>query len=288
MSLKVLPIPPVPEETARIVRACFPHGTLVVQLRDALGPLYSDEDVADLFPARGQPAEAPWRLAPWRLAPVTVLQFVEGLPDRRAADAVRRRLDWKHAPSLELLDPGFDRPVLSEFRTRVVAGGAEERLLALVVERARARGSARLAQGARQAAHRLDACGLRRARADPAGVCGRDAAPCAQRAGRGGARLAASTRAARVGRALRAPRRGVSPARRRQGRAGTVCQPGGCGWVALARRPRRPRRPRHPGLAARPAGGADAASGVGAAIPPTRTTRASRAAGDAGILQQAE
>jgi hypothetical protein len=56
MSLKVLPIPPVPEETARVVRACFPHGTLVVQLRDALGARYSDDDFADLFPMRAQSA----------------------------------------------------------------------------------------------------------------------------------------------------------------------------------------------------------------------------------------
>jgi transposase len=135
MSLKIVPIPAIPAETARIVRACFPHGTLVVQLRDALGPLYSDEDFADLFPSRGQPAEAPWRLAL-----VTVLQFVEGLPDREAADAVRSRLDWKYALSLELTDSGFDHTVLAEFRTRLVAGGAEERLLDLVVEQARARG----------------------------------------------------------------------------------------------------------------------------------------------------
>ena len=135
MSLKILPIPPVPEETARIVRACFPRGPLVVQLRDALGTLYGDDDFADLFPARGQPAEAPWRLAL-----VTVLQFVEGLPDRQAADAVRSRLDWKYALSLELSDRGFDHTILSEFRRRLVAGGAEERLLDLVVEQARARG----------------------------------------------------------------------------------------------------------------------------------------------------
>jgi transposase len=135
MSLKILPIPPVPEETARIVRACFPHGTRVVQLRDALGALYSDDDFADLFPMRGQPAEAPWRLAL-----VTVLQFVEGLPDRQAADAVRSRLDWKYALSLELSDPGFDHTVLSEFRTRLVAGEAGERLLDLVLDQARVRG----------------------------------------------------------------------------------------------------------------------------------------------------
>ncbi len=96
---------------------------------------YSDDDFADLFPTRGQPAEAPWRLAL-----VTVLQFAEGLPDRQAADAVRSRRDWQYARSLELTDPGCDHTVLSEFRTRLVAGGAEERLLDLVLEQARARG----------------------------------------------------------------------------------------------------------------------------------------------------
>ena len=57
----------------------------------------------DLFPTHGQPA-----LAPWRLALVTVFQFMEGLTDRQAADAVRDRLAWKYALSLDLCDPGFD------------------------------------------------------------------------------------------------------------------------------------------------------------------------------------
>jgi len=55
-----------------------------MQLRDALGTIYTDEVFADLFPTHGQPAEAPWRLAL-----VTVFQFMEGLTDRQAADAVR-------------------------------------------------------------------------------------------------------------------------------------------------------------------------------------------------------
>ena len=80
----------------------------------------------------------PRRRGAWRV--VTVLQFAEGLPDRQAADAVRSRLDWKYALSLELTDSGFDHTVLSEFRTRLVAGKAEERLLDLVLEQARARG----------------------------------------------------------------------------------------------------------------------------------------------------
>ena len=95
-----------------------------MQIRDVLGTLYDDDAFADLFPTRGQPAEAPWRLAL-----VTVLQFMEGLSDRQAAQAVRRCIDWKYALSLELTDPGFDFSVLSEFRSRLIAGHAEERLL---------------------------------------------------------------------------------------------------------------------------------------------------------------
>ncbi len=48
------------------------------------------------------------------LALVAVMQFAEGLSDRRAAQAVRPRLDWKYAPGLELTNPGFDFSVLSE------------------------------------------------------------------------------------------------------------------------------------------------------------------------------
>ena len=132
MSLKALPIPPVPEEMARVAHAVFPHGNVVMQVRDTLGTIYADEAFADLFPTHGQPA-----LAPWRLALVTVFQFMEGLTDRQAADAVRDRLAWKYALSLELTDPGFDHSVLSEFRSRLVAGHAEQRLLDLLLEQCR-------------------------------------------------------------------------------------------------------------------------------------------------------
>jgi transposase len=130
MSLKSMPIPPVPEETARVAHAVFPRGNVLMQLRDTLGTIYTDEQFADLFPIHGQPAEAPWRLAL-----VTVFQFLEHLTDRQAADAVRSRLDWKYALSLELTDAGFDHTVLSEFRSRLVAGKAEQRLLDLLLER---------------------------------------------------------------------------------------------------------------------------------------------------------
>jgi transposase len=134
MSLHPQPIPPVPEETARVARTAFPHGNVYLMMRDELGTLFTDDDFATLFPARGQPAEAPWRLAL-----VTVMQDVEDVSDRRAAEAVRGRIDWKYALSLELTDPGFDRTVLSEFRTRLVMGSAEQRLLDVMLDRCRER-----------------------------------------------------------------------------------------------------------------------------------------------------
>ena len=42
---------------------------------------------------------------------------------------MRSRIDWKYLLGLELTDPGFDFSILSEFRQRLVAGKAKERLL---------------------------------------------------------------------------------------------------------------------------------------------------------------
>jgi transposase len=135
MSLRAQRNVPVPDDTARVARAAFPHGNTYLNLRDELGTVFTDDDFASLYPSRGRPVEAPWRLAL-----VTVFQFVENLSDRQAADAVRARLDWKYALSLELTDPGFDFSVLSAFRTRLVSGGAEQRLLDTVLDCCRQRG----------------------------------------------------------------------------------------------------------------------------------------------------
>ena len=123
MSLKAQPVPPVPPETVRVARAAFPKGTLYLKLREELGTLVQDEDFVTLFAKEGPPA-----LPPWRLALVTLLQFRENLSDRQAAEAVRARIDWKYLLSLELTDAGFDFSVLSDFRARLIAGGAEELL----------------------------------------------------------------------------------------------------------------------------------------------------------------
>ena len=135
MTLHPISIKPVPPETARIARAAFRDGNPYMTLRDKLGTVYTNEDFADLFPTDGQPA-----YCPWRLALVCVMQFMAGLSDRAAAEAVVSRLDWKYALSLELTDNGFDFSVLSEFRSRLIAGGAERRLLDQLLEKCREQG----------------------------------------------------------------------------------------------------------------------------------------------------
>ena len=134
MSLRPQTIPPIPEETARVARAAFPKGNLYMQIRDETGVLFDDADFADLFPTRGQPA-----YAPWRLALITIFQFIENLSDRAASDAVRARIDWKYVLSLDLEDSGFDSTVLCEFRARMVAGNAENVVFEKLLEWCRER-----------------------------------------------------------------------------------------------------------------------------------------------------
>ena len=124
MSLKITKPEEIPAETIRVVRAAFPKGNTYTLIRDELGSIFRDEQFADLYPVRGQPG-----LAPWRLALVTIMQYMENLSDRQAAEAVRARIDWKYVLGLELSDEGFHYSVLSEFRSRLIAGGAEQKLL---------------------------------------------------------------------------------------------------------------------------------------------------------------
>src|SRR3989440_7458621 len=135
MSMKASGLEPIPEETRRLIRGLGPKGTMVTQLRDALGPIYSDEPFSHLFPKRERAAEAPWRLAL-----VTVLQAIEGLTDRQAAEFVRARIDWKYALALPLEDPGFDYTVLSDFRQRILSAQAQDLILEPILQLCRERG----------------------------------------------------------------------------------------------------------------------------------------------------
>jgi transposase len=130
MSMQPQPWPEVPAGTARVAKRAFRKGSLAMRARDELGAWYQDEAFRPLYGTRGAPG-----ISPAQLAMVTVLQFTGNLTDRQAADAVRGRLDWKYCLGLELDDEGFDFSVLSEFRSRLVAGAMETALLEALLER---------------------------------------------------------------------------------------------------------------------------------------------------------
>jgi transposase len=88
MSLKQTDIQPVPEKTKTVAKVAFPKGNLYLKMRDELGTFFNDKDFENIYPKRGKPA-----LEPWKLALVAVMQFVENLSERQAAEAVRARND---------------------------------------------------------------------------------------------------------------------------------------------------------------------------------------------------
>lgn len=114
----------VPEETANLAKRVFRKGNRYVTLRDEIGLIFTESDFQDLYAEQGTPG-----VSAVQLALVTLVQYIEDLSDREAADAVRSRIDLKYLLGLALADEGFDYSVLSEFRQRLVAGEAQSRLL---------------------------------------------------------------------------------------------------------------------------------------------------------------
>ncbi|MEU5645955.1 IS1182 family transposase [Streptomyces milbemycinicus] len=138
MSLRPRSGEQVPSLTAQIARASSPGGTTAMWVRDRLDGLWHDEDFAGWYPRDGRPG-----LSPAQLATVCVLQFLLGLSDRQAAEAVRCRIDFKYALAMELDDPGFHHSVLADFRERLTQDDRADRLLDLALARLKEAGLVR-------------------------------------------------------------------------------------------------------------------------------------------------
>ena len=135
MCLKIHPPWPMPAETGRIGRTLLKENDVYRLIGDQLFEQLNEEEYADLYSAEGKPG-----ISPIILAFVTVFQFMEKLADRQAVNSLCMRLDWKYALHLPLEYEGFDFSVLSEFRDRLIKGGAEGRVFEKLVEQIRALG----------------------------------------------------------------------------------------------------------------------------------------------------
>ena len=84
----------------------------LVKLRPQLEKMYCEQN--------GRPAEEPVRMTG-----VSILQFMERLPDRQAAEACTWDGRWKLALHMEVDEPGFHPTTLVKYRERLVRYGLE-------------------------------------------------------------------------------------------------------------------------------------------------------------------
>lgn len=89
---------------------------LCYTLMHEIGPKIRLEDFEDMYREGGRPP-----ISPKILVMVLILQFLERLTDRAAAQNLKFRLDWKIALGLEVDNPGIHPTTLVKFRDRLIA-----------------------------------------------------------------------------------------------------------------------------------------------------------------------
>jgi transposase len=108
--------PPIPKETLRAASAIFGRGNFYIQAGEHL-----DAILGILHVRCSQERDGGfWKVEDISLGMITFFQFMEGLTDVQAADALQTRIDWKFALHLSLLPGMFDKNALCLFRSAVV------------------------------------------------------------------------------------------------------------------------------------------------------------------------
>ena len=102
----------------------LPPGSVFGFLAEHRSALFPAEMFTDLFPSgQGRPS-----VAPDVVAAVLVLQALNGLSDRQAADAVTFDLRWKAACGFAVTDTSFHATTLTYWRRRLAASKSPNRI----------------------------------------------------------------------------------------------------------------------------------------------------------------
>jgi transposase len=128
--LNSTPYSRLPWDTARAAKSVFNIENAYLALGDQLDLLCDDLNWDDLNAFREKPTSMLFVLAM-----VTIFQFAEDMPDRQAADAARRRMDWKYAMHLPVDYPGFPPSELLEFRQRLAGNQAGQHVFLCLLAR---------------------------------------------------------------------------------------------------------------------------------------------------------
>lgn len=117
-------------DAAALCRHLVAEGSVHAFLADHRHELFPDALFADLFTStRGRPS-VPAEV----IATTMILQSLEGLSDRQAAEALRQNIAWKVAAGLAIDDPGIHYSVLTYWRTRLRTSERPERIFDAVRE----------------------------------------------------------------------------------------------------------------------------------------------------------
>jgi transposase len=108
-------IPSMPKETARAANAIFGRSNFYIVIGDYLELLLGNIQLQDLL-EKEDASRVEWDVR----ALITFFQFIEGLTDAQAVDAVRTRVDWKFALHFSLSPAPFYEHALCEFRQRIL------------------------------------------------------------------------------------------------------------------------------------------------------------------------
>ena len=120
MSLKQSFPKEIPATTREVVEPILPADSLCRLLGEKAEEIIDEAPLAAMYSHTGRGG-----INPVLLCFALVLQFLEKLPDRQAAEMARMRLDWKYALRQELAWPGFDYSSLCNFRKRLYGHGQE-------------------------------------------------------------------------------------------------------------------------------------------------------------------
>lgn len=113
-------IHPIPKATVLAAKAVFSCKNFYLLVGEQLGSILNGIHLEYLSDAEGNVEKA-------TLSLITFFQFVEGLTDEQALEAVRTRVDWKYALHLPPNSPTLQPSALCGFRQRVVFDAASQR-----------------------------------------------------------------------------------------------------------------------------------------------------------------
>lgn len=113
----------IPEATRDVGEAILDMDDLCRFLGEHLEDICGVDAFQGLYAEEGRPG-----VSPIILALVTIFQFWEDLPDRKACEQAVKRIDWKYALRQELTWLGFHFSDLCRFRERLLAHRASEAL----------------------------------------------------------------------------------------------------------------------------------------------------------------